>query len=986
MAYYTSKFKLNNKRKSPYTRKWTSMRSSGKRKWLRINKAKFKKAFYVFLTVLLIVGIVGGVYLFGWLQTLTEQLPSPDKPFGQKSAASEIYDRNGKLLYRIYGDENRDPIKMEEVPQLMKWSLLAAEDIDFYKHSGVDMIAVIRCGIANLAKTSACGGSTITQQLIKQTALTNERSWERKIKEVILALEIEKQRSKDEILEMYLNVIPEGSNIYGIKRAAYEYFGKDLSELNLAQYAILASIPQDPNNLSPTRSANAESKQKVKDRQMYVLSQMEKYKDQINAAIKEETGATEDVLTTEMIDEARNFELVYTTAKKKDELKAPHFVFYVQKLLMERGYNNGEPFSKEALSTGGYKITTTLNLDYQEIAEEQVKEGVDVYGSKYGAENAALIAMNPRNGEILAMVGSKDYFGTSSPEGCSGASCKFAPEVNILDTLQSYGSSMKPMLYYYALEKGLISAGSMLPDVPIQIGNYKPKNYSNSFTGIRTARKQLTDSQNIPPIYMVDQLGVASFVEEMQHWGYTTLNDPRGYGPSIVVGGADVKLIEHAQAYGVLANEGKLVKHEAVLKIVDRDGNEVFNYQPQEEQVADPRGTFIINDILNANRGGPGVNKSNGGKDYSGWDYRDIAGKTGTSEDFKETLFATYTPEIVVLGWLGNNNNQPMSYGASGFGTARPWISKFVLRIGNTFPATPFSRPAGVVSKANCEGAEGTCEGVGYDLGIVDISVPSYVNVKPYTVCTDQPDHLARQIDIDMGLATTVNIKQYIMPNTKLQSYLDTYVQSKPELNGIVPTEYCTINRNPSGTESPWAAVSSPASGQLVTGGNVSLAFNAYTPNAGAGVTSVKVYLDNSSTPLLTATTLPYSGSVSIGTPGAGMHNLKFVVKDTLGNEGTTSVPIEILGTISISSSSNLNNINPSQEVTINYNYSVSGLALEGVTLYLDGSKVGTCVSGNSGTCIFTAPSSPGNYTLYVMGTRQGESIKSNEEPMRVRP
>jgi len=237
-----------------------------------------------------------------------------------------------------------------------------------------------------------------------------------------------------------------------------------------------------------------------------------------------------------------------------------------------------------------------------------------------------------------------------------------------------------------------------------------------------------------------------------------------------------------------------------------------------------------------------------------------------------------------------------------------------------------------------------------------------------------------------MGLATTVNIKQYIMPNTKLQSFLDTYVQSKPELNGIVPTEYCTINRNPSGTESPWAAVSAPTSGQLVSGGNVNVQFNAYTPNAGAGVASVKVYLDNSSSPLLTATTLPYSGSVSIGSIGGGMHNLRFVVEDTLGNDGTTTIPIEVLGSISISSTSNLNNISPSQEVTISYSYSVSGLALEGVSLYMDGTKVGTCVSGNSGTCMFTAPDVPGNYTLYVTGNRQGQSIKSNEEPMRVRP
>lgn len=994
MAYYTSRIKLKNNSRLN-SRKWRPNRGTPKRKWLHINKAKFKKAFFVFLTILFIALIIGGVYAFGWLQSLTEQLPSPDKPFGEKSAASEIYDRNGQLLYRIYGDENRDPIKITEVPPLMKWSLLAAEDIDFYGHSGVDLIAVIRCGIANIAKTSACGGSTITQQLIKQTALTNERSYERKIKEVILALEIEKSRGKDEILEMYLNVIPEGSNIYGIKRASYEYFGKDISELNLAQYAILASIPQDPNNLSPTRSANANSKERVKDRQTYVLNQLEKYIDKINADHKAETGSTDDLLTKAMIEEARSFELVYTTAKKRDELKAPHFVFYVQKLLMERGYNNGEPFSKEMLSTGGYKITTTLNLEFQEIAEEQVKEAVDNYGRKYKAENAALVALNPRNGEILALVGSYDYFGTSSPAGCSGSSCRFAPEVNIMDTLQSYGSSMKPMIYYYAVEKGLISAGSLLPDIPIQIGNYKPKNFGSVFTGIRSARLQLRESQNIPPIYLIDQLGVDNFINEMKTWGYTTLNDPRGYGPSIAVGGADIKLIEHAQAYGVLANEGKLVKHEVVLKIEDRDGNVVFEYKPVEEQVADPRATFIISDILNANKMGPGLNQRTGGNEYSGLGYRDIAGKTGTSEDSKETLFATYTPELVAIGWLGNNNNEPMSSSGTGFSSARPWIAKFMLRVGGAIPPTAFKRPAGVVSKSVCDGEGDACSGIDGDLGIVDIAVPQYVSVKDYVVCTDQLDHLARPIDISLGLSSNVRYKKFIMPNTKLQPFLDKYVSGKPELNAIVPTESCTINRNPSGTDAPWAVVSSPTAGQSFDGPNVSinLSFNAFTANTGATIAEVKVFLDGGS-PILTATSLPYTGALNLGTLSAGTHTLSFKVKDTLGNEGTSTVQFQVTLPYTINiSGTGLDSLIAGQTVNIDYSFLPdTSLSLTSAKLYLGGAITGACTAGNTGKCSFKAPTSSGSasdefseYKIYVEGIYSGSKFNSNELTIRVK-
>jgi len=892
MAYFTSKFKIKNSKSPAHTRKWNSVhgKSSSKRKLFKLNLSRYKKAFYVGCGFLVIVLFIGALYGFGWLQSLTEQLPSPDKPFGVQNAASEIYDRNGKLLYRVYGNDNRDPISIKDVPPLMKYSVLAAEDIGFYQHGGVDIPSVIRCAILNIAKQSACGGSTITQQLIKQTALTNERSWERKIKEVILALEIEKERSKDQILEMYLNVIPEGSNIYGIKSAAQEYFGKDLKDLNLAQYAVLASIPQDPNNLSPTRSSNANSEALVKDRQMYVLGEMEKYMDQINAGIKADTGSDANLLTKQMIDDARNFTLVYSNPTKSDELKAPHFVFFVEKLLQERGYNNGEPFTMDSLETQGYKIYTTLDLDYQQIAEEQVKKGVDVYGKKYGADNAALVALNPNNGEIMAMVGSYDYFGASKPAGCTGSNCTFNPEVNIIDSLQSYGSSMKPIVYYDAIEKGVISAGSIIPDIPIKIGNYKPKNFGSVFTGIRPARIQLTDSQNIPAITLLDTLGVDNFVTELKRWGYSTLTDPRGYGPSLAVGGADIKLIDHAQAYGILATEGTLYPYEGVLKIVDRNGNVVFNYTPQGQQIADPRAAYIVNNMLNANNGGPGLNSKNGGPDYKGWDARDIAGKTGTSEDFKETLFCTYTPEMVVVGWLGNNNNKPMSSKVSGFGSARPWIAEFMLRIGKTFPPTPFNRPAGVVDKSNCDGQGSDCTGVKSDLGLVDVNPPSYVTVKQYTVCTDEPDHLARQLDIDLGKSMTVTVKSYTEPDTKLQSFLDTYVSAHPEYGGVVPTLPCDINRSPNGTLEPWAVISSPTNGQVV-GTTVDLQYNAFTANANAVISKTEVYLDGNG-PILQPAVLPYSGSLSLGVLSPGNHALTIKTYDNAGQVGTNSVTI----------------------------------------------------------------------------------------------
>lgn len=897
MAYYTSKMKLKNKKsgtsriekykkdkKNRYSSNERKKRSLLKKKNLR---AKAKKIFLILLGFFALVVVIGGLFLFGYVQSLTENLPSPDKPFGNQNSASEIYDRNNKLLYRVYGNENRDVVSLNDIPVLLRWTILAAEDVDFYKHPGIDIVSIVQCGIKNIAGTSACGGSTITQQLIKQTALTNERSIERKFKEIVLAMQIEQKRNKNEILEMYLNVIPEGSNIYGLKSAAKEYFGKDMKDLNLAEMAILAAIPQNPNNMSPTRSANPNSKENAKNRQMYVLDQLEKHMNSINAQIAEQEGI-ENAFTKEMIEEARNYELVYSTTRKNDELKAPHFVFYVQKLLQEGKYNNGEPFSKEVIETGGLKIYTTLDLDLQQIAEEQVKEAVDVYGKRHNAHNAALIATDPKKGEILAMVGSYDYFGKSYPEGCKTNDCMFAPEVNILDTLQSYGSSMKPMVYEFAMEKGLISAGTELPDIPIKIGNYQPKNYSPTFTGIRPARIQLRDSQNIPPVYMLNTLGVKNFVNEMKKWGYTTLDDPRGYGPSIALGGADIKLVDHAQAYGVFANQGKLVKLDGILRIEDRDGKEVYTHKPEEIQVADPRAVYIINDILNANKGGPGVNASNGGREYRNWDRRDIAGKTGTSEDAKETLFATYTPEVVVIGWLGNNNNAPMTGVASGFTSARPWVSKFVLRTGSYFPPTPFSRPDGVVIKNGCEGKqEENCFASAGDLGIVNINPPSYITSLEYDVCVDQTDHLAREIDKTLGMSQKIEVKKYIMPDKSLQTFLDEYVQSKPELGGIVPTEYCNISRNPSGTFEPWAVITSPENGKIVTG-ELNVAYNAYTATDGAIITKTEILIDNEV--VHTSTILPVSKAITLAgnhkTPG--LHNLLIKVYDSKGGIGST--------------------------------------------------------------------------------------------------
>lgn len=674
---YTSRIPIKRLRKS---RRLNKRRS--------INQLRENIVSGVRISMVFFLGFIVLVFLefLNYLQTIAVDLPTPEKPFGKKSIASEIYDRNGKLLYRVFDDEDRDPVNLEEIPPLVEWAFLAAEDANFYNHQGVDLGAIVRCGIRIIESNSnVCGGSTITQQLIKKTALTDEISIERKLKEIILALKIEQERSKEEILEMYLTIVPEGSNIYGITRAAKFYFGKEISELSLAEISVLAAIPQNPSRLSPTKSLTpTSSRALLENRRNYVLDQMLKHIDQINESAKE-NETDEDILTIEMITEARDAEIAY-----RDPIfpiNSPHFVFYVQELLQQRPYNQGQPFDLAEIETAGLRIYTTLDLDFQRVAEEEVRRAVDVYGKRYGAENASMLALNPNNGEVLAYVGSYNYFGKPSPEGCiSGRNCKFEPQVNIPNTLQAYGSTLKPYIYYNAFIRGMIDADSLMSDVPIQINNYRPKNYEGKFYGQKSARWMLINSRNIPAILLTQQMGPANLLREIKNWGYTTFPDPNAYGPAIAVGGGDIKLIEHAQGYAVLASGGMFNQVEVISRIEDSSGRIIYEHKANPTRVADERAVYLVNDILNGREGGVG---------YS-FDGRDIAGKTGTSERQTETLFIAYTPEIVALGWLGNNSNVGMRYGATGFTSVRPWVSSFVERLGDKIPPTPFSMPSGV--------------------------------------------------------------------------------------------------------------------------------------------------------------------------------------------------------------------------------------------------------------------------------------------------
>jgi len=631
------------------------------------------------------------VIFFKYIQIVEEELPSPDEPFNKKSESSIIYadtkDSNTGTnieLYKLFDKENRENLKIEELPEYVKWAILSAEDIDFYEHPGFDITSIVKAffyyafGIGEER-----GGSTITQQLIKQTTLGRERTLDRKIREIILAVKVEQNYSKDQILEMYLNVNNYGGNIYGFKTAAKFYFGKKINELTLAEASLLAIIPQSPAKNSPTLTQNPEtSKKRALARKDYVLDQMEKYLEQINAHISDD----EQIILQEEIDAAKKEELVFK--KPEITINAPHFVFYVEHLLLNGEYNDGKPFSINDLHTGGYKIYTSLNYDLQKIAEQGVAEGIAKYSIKRNGHNGATVITEPSTGKILAMVGSKNFLGPDEGTFFNG-------QVNITTSLQSMGSTMKPPCYEKAFELGIAAPGFSIPDLPIQIGDYRPKNADGSYTGFRSARIQLQYSRNVPAVILEDIIGVHTYINTLIDFGYYTIEkDPTRYGAALVLGGGDVTMLEHAQGYGVFSNGGYLVKLNPIMKITKHNtdtGKDDLIYEriTESKLVADPKAIYMVNHILNYKNGGPA----------SYIDGRDYAGKTGTSDMHIDTVYVGYTPDFVIVGWNGNNDNSPMISGSWGENVTKPWVTNLTKAIAPYFPQkSPFMRPSGITS------------------------------------------------------------------------------------------------------------------------------------------------------------------------------------------------------------------------------------------------------------------------------------------------
>lgn len=560
-------------------------------------------------------------------------LPNPKMlDIVQPQQTTRIFDRNGNLLFQIYAAQNRTTVPLSSIPLYLRQASIAIEDKNFYRNYGFDALAILRAAKANLSGQSLQGGSTITQQLVKSTLLTPEKSIKRKIKEIILAFWTERLYNKNQILEMYFNQVPYGGTAWGVQAASQTYFGKDVKDLTLAQSAFLAGLPKAPSIYSPY----GQYSNLWKDRQKEVLQKMK------------ELG----YITEEQKKDALSEKLSFNAPQIP--IQAPHFVMYIRDLLIKK-------YGIEMVEKGGLQVKTTLDLNIQNKAQDIVADEVG-NNSSLGISNGATLVTNPKNGDILAMVGSADFADSNGGN------------VNLTTSLRQPGSSIKIVTYSAALSNGF-TAATMLDDSPISFSSpgssvYSPVNYDGRFHGRISLRIALANSLNVPAVKTLDRIGVATMVEFGKKMGITTWKSADNYGLSITLGAAEVKMVDMAVAYGTLANLGQRVDLNPILKITDSQDNLIEKKDVKKVDVLKPAVAYIMSNILADNAARAMEFGTNSPLNISN---HTVSVKTGTSDNKRDNWTIGFTPSYLVEAWVGNNNNSPMSQDlASGITGAAP--------------------------------------------------------------------------------------------------------------------------------------------------------------------------------------------------------------------------------------------------------------------------------------------------------------------------
>lgn len=831
-----------------YSSKRPSSKKAPKTKLVRSRKKSFGPKQIVPAFALAILG--AGIAFVGVIGWFSKDLPNPNRLIDRVIPLStKIYDRTGThLLYEVHGDKQRSLVDIKDIPAYLKNATIAAEDKDFYTHQGFDLKGILRAIVIDIIRGGKVqGGSTITQQFIKNSLLTSKKSFTRKMKELILAYQLERRFTKDQILQLYFNEIPYGSTAYGAESASQLYFGKSVKDLSLAESATLAALPKAPTYYSPWGN----NRDKLIARQKKILNDM------VNLEMISDVEA----------EDAKKEKLKFQ--KQGRAISAPHFVIYVKELLTET-------YGEKVVEEGGLKIITTLDYDKQAAAEKAVEEGAKK-NLAVKAQNAALVSLDAKTGEILAMVGSKDYF----DESIDG-------NVNVTLRKRQPGSSFKPIVYATAFMKGYTPKTTLFDLLtnfnlnPSQ-KDYVPKNYTGKEYGPVSMKKALAGSLNIAAVKTLYLAGVPQVIALAQKLGYASLTDPDRYGLALVLGGAEVTLLEHTAAFSAFAQEGRVIKPQAVLRVEDARGAVLEEAKQVERDLAfDPQVARQINDILSDNNARAYVF---GARNHLTLD-RPAGVKTGTTNDFHDAWTIGYTPSIVSGVWVGNNDSAPMAKGADGSKLAAPiWNAYMRAALAGT-PPESFQKPEDVLTdKAVLNG------GLGEEQTIVFDRLTG-LPATPETPADLREEKIQRRIhsilyylDKDDPLGPRPQNPEADPQFINWERGVRAWAEKNHVLEEIQPN-----TAGGGSLELPSLTILAPQENETIIADTLTASVQA---SASKGVQKVDYYLDESL--IETVLSAPYALSRQLTNADNGFHTLTAKLTDAAGNTQSASVTINIL-------------------------------------------------------------------------------------------
>ncbi len=817
-------------------------------------KKKDGKSFFSLKRIVLFflsAGLAGSIVLAGLIGWYSRDLPDPNRLIERALPQStRIYDRTGKvLLYELHGTQQRTLVTLEDIPPYLKSAAIISEDKNFYQHKGFDIKGILRAVFVDVLRGGRVqGGSTITQQLIKNALLSNEKSLSRKLKELVLAYQIEKHFNKDQILQMYFNEIPYGSTAYGVRAASYTYFDKDVKDLTLAESAALAVLPRAPTYLSPWGT----------------------HRDRLIAAQGAllDSMAEEGAISALEADDAKKEKLAFRA--QRNSLRAPHFVMFVRELLTDI-------YGEKLVGEGGLTVTTTLDYDKQTIAENVITEWAKKNESM-NAHNAALVSLDTRTGEILAMVGSKDYY----DESIDG-------NVNVTTRARQPGSSFKPIVYAAAFQKGY-TPSTILFDLKTNFDTtgqkpYEPENYSQKENGPVTMRKALAGSLNIPAVKTLYLVGVASAVDLAKNLGYTTLQDPDRYGLSLVLGGGEVTLLQHTAAYTAFAQEGVRAEPAAILRVQDSSGNTLQEFQKKNSTTAlDPETTRNITSILSDNSARAYIF---GEQNYLQLSGREAAVKTGTTNDFRDAWTIGYTPSIATGVWVGNNDNSAMKKGADGSKLAAPIWRDYMQKTLASSGSESFTRPIPITTgKGILDGTVGQEVRVRYDAATGDLAGDQ-------TPLDRIQEHVTREIHDILYYVDKNNPRGPIPTHPEQDAQFPTWERSvrawviKSKIQEGAPS---VEGAGAPTTTPPTLSIETPQENDTITSSSFT---STVSTSSVREISRVEYYLDT--TLLGAVTTAPYSLTTTLTRAQNGYRTLKVKSTDTSGAFQEVKMSINVL-------------------------------------------------------------------------------------------